>query len=57
MIGTHVDITERKLLEERLKSLHQHALGLAAATRIDEIVKHTLDTMQFTLGFDSLTST
>ncbi len=35
-----------------MKSLHEHALGLASATNIDEIVKYTLDTIQFTLGFD-----
>ena len=52
VLGVTRDITERKRMEERLSSLHQHALRLASATRMDEIVKYTLDTMQFTLGFD-----
>jgi PAS domain S-box-containing protein len=50
--GVSVDITERRRMEERLSSLHEHSLKLASATRMDEIVKYTLDTMRFTLGFD-----
>jgi PAS domain S-box-containing protein len=47
------DITERRLMEERLRSLHRYALGLASARDLDQIVNRTLDTMQFNLGFDS----
>jgi PAS domain S-box-containing protein len=45
------DITERKQMEDRLNSIHEHGLKLAFAKDIDEIVKHTLDAMEFTLGF------
>ena len=51
--GIVEDITERRRLEERLRSLYQYALGLASAKDLGEIVSHTLDTMQFNLGFDS----
>jgi PAS domain S-box-containing protein len=46
------DITDRKRIEEKLRSLHQHALKLASATRTEEIAEYTLETMQFTLGFN-----
>jgi PAS domain S-box-containing protein len=46
------DITDRKQLEEKLGALHRHALQLSAADTIDEIVRGTLDAMEFTLGFD-----
>jgi PAS domain S-box-containing protein len=45
------DITERKQLEDRLSALHEHALKLGSAKELEEIVRHTLDAMQFTLGF------
>jgi PAS domain S-box-containing protein len=45
------DISERKQMEDRLNSIHEHGLRLAFAKRIDEIIKHTLDAMEFTLGF------
>ena len=51
-VAVFENITDRKRMEERLRSLHEHALGLASARGMDEIVKYTLDTMQFTLGFD-----
>jgi len=51
--GIVEDITERMQLGERLRSLHQYALRLASANTLDEIVNHTLDTLQFNLGFDS----
>ena len=47
------DTTERKQMEHRLRSLHEHALRLASAEGISEIAKHTLDAMEFTLGFDN----
>ena len=43
---------ERKKMEDMLSSLHEHASKLASAEGISEIVKHTLDAMEFTLGFD-----
>jgi PAS domain S-box-containing protein len=46
------DVTERKRMEERLTSLHEHALQLASAKGIDEIVKYTLDAIESSLGFD-----
>jgi PAS domain S-box-containing protein len=46
------DITERRRMEERVRSLHKHALQLRSATSIEEIVKYTLDAAEFALGFD-----
>jgi len=53
------DITERKRADEtlkhsqaKLKALHRHARTLAVANSIEEVAKHTLDAMEFTLGFD-----
>ena len=45
------DITERKHMENRLSSLHEHSVRLAAANSIESIVEHTLNAMEFTLGF------
>ena len=50
--GTLTDITERKRMEERLRSLHEHALQLGSASDMDQIVKYTLDAMEYALGFD-----
>ena len=47
-----VDITERAKYENRLQALHTHASQLSSAEEIDTIVSHTLDAMEFTLGFD-----
>ena len=61
---THVvsiarDITERERMEDalkqsetKLKALHKHARTLTAANTIEEVARHTLDVMEFTLGFD-----
>ena len=38
--------------QERLRALHQHALRLGTASNVDEIVKSTLDAIEFALGFD-----
>jgi len=53
------DITERRKMEEalkqseaKLKALHSHARTLAVANTIEEVAKHSLDAMEFTLGFD-----
>jgi two-component system sporulation sensor kinase A len=46
------DITERRRMEERVRSLHKHALQLTSATSIEEIAKYTLDAAEFALGFD-----
>jgi PAS domain S-box-containing protein len=50
--GMICDITERKRMEEKLTALHRHALQLSTAGTVDEIVRGTLDAMEFTLGFD-----
>jgi PAS domain S-box-containing protein len=46
------DVTKRRQMEDRLNALHEHALKLASARELNEIVKHTLDAMEFTLGFN-----
>ncbi|MGA2971116.1 MAG: PAS domain S-box protein [Candidatus Bathyarchaeia archaeon] len=38
--------------EEKLRALHQHALQLSSASNINRIIEHTLDAMEFALGFD-----
>jgi PAS domain S-box-containing protein len=38
--------------QEKLRALHQHALQLGSASNIDDIVKSTLDAIEFALGFD-----
>jgi PAS domain S-box-containing protein len=45
------DITEQKKMEEKLSALHRHASQLNAANNLDEIINHTLDAIEFTLGF------
>jgi PAS domain S-box-containing protein len=45
------DITERKQMENRLASLHEHSLRLSSATTMDEVVEHTLNAMERALGF------
>ncbi len=46
-------ITERNRAEDKLLALHAHARQLACARTLDEIIEHTLDAMEFTLGFSS----
>ena len=53
------DVTERNRAKEamkgsqmKLEALHRHARQLSAASSIEEVVKNTLDAMEFTLGFD-----
>jgi PAS domain S-box-containing protein len=43
---------KRLKYEEKLSALHRHANELSVATSIDEIASHTLDAMEFALGFD-----
>ena len=38
--------------QDKLLALYQHALRLSSAMTIQEIVKHTLDAIEFALGFD-----
>ncbi len=45
--------SKRNEYEEKLMALHRHASQLSAATNVDEVVKYTLDAMEFTLGFSS----
>jgi PAS domain S-box-containing protein len=54
-----IDITERKRVEEeraryatRLQTLHTHASQVSSAKDVDNIVKSTLDAMEFALGFE-----
>jgi two-component system sporulation sensor kinase A len=46
------DITDSKRTEEKLIALHGLALQLNIASTVDEIIRRTLDAMEFTLGFD-----
>ncbi|HUK50802.1 MAG TPA: PAS domain-containing protein, partial [Terriglobales bacterium] len=46
------DVTDQKRMEHRLRSLHEHALKLASSNEMSKIVEHTLDAVQFALGFD-----
>jgi len=46
------DITERVRMKEKLEALHRYSIQLNAANTVDEVVNHTLDAMEFTLGFD-----
>ena len=50
--GTLTDITERKMLEERLSALNLYGGKLNVAKSLDEIYELTLDAMEKTLGFD-----
>jgi PAS domain S-box-containing protein len=50
--GTLTDITERKMLEERLSALNLYGEKLNVAKNLDEIYEVTLDAMEKTLGFD-----
>jgi len=43
---------KRLWYEEKLTTLHNHALKLNVASTIDEIVTYTLDAMEFALRFD-----
>ncbi len=59
LISIARDVTERKRTEEaleqsevKLKALHRHARTLAVANTIEDVAKHTLDAMEFILGFD-----
>ena len=45
--------SKRNEYEEKLIALHRHASQLSSATNVDEVVKYTLDAMEFTLGFSS----
>jgi PAS domain S-box-containing protein len=49
--GTLTDITERKMLEERLSALNVYGGKLNAAKSLDEVYELTLDAMENTLGF------
>jgi PAS domain S-box-containing protein len=45
--------SKRNEYEEKLMALHRHASQLSSATNVDDIAKHTLDAMEFILGFSS----
>jgi len=50
--GTLTDITDRKMLEERLAALNVYGVKLNAAKTLNDIYELTLDAMEKTLGFD-----
>ena len=50
--GTLTDITERKLVEDRLSALNYHGGKLNAAQDFEQVYKHTLDAMEQILGFE-----
>jgi PAS domain S-box-containing protein len=47
------DVTNSRRSERKLIALYRHALQLTLANTVDDIVKGTLDAMEFTLGFDN----
>ncbi len=49
--GTMTDITERKMLEERLSALNLYGGKLNVARSLNEVYEVTLDAMEKTLGF------
>lgn len=49
--GIARDMTERARYEEKLRALHRHAHLLGQSKTLGEIVNHTLDAMEHTLGF------
>jgi PAS domain S-box-containing protein len=49
--GTLTDISERKMLEERLSALNVYGSKLNYAKSLDEVYELTLDAMEKTLGF------
>jgi PAS domain S-box-containing protein len=52
ILAFHVGLAFRRLkYQEKLRALHQHTSSLALAKTYDEVVKLTLDAMEFTLGF------
>jgi len=52
LIGVSRDVTERKLLEERLSELNRYAQKLNKAKTLREVYRLTLDAMEKTLGFE-----
>jgi PAS domain S-box-containing protein len=53
ILAFHVGTVFRRMKHERkLMALHEHAFLLNAARDINEIAKHTLDTMEFALGLN-----
>ena len=50
-LGVGRDVTKRLEYERKLGALHEHASKLSSARSVSEIVTHTLDAMQFSLGF------
>jgi PAS domain S-box-containing protein len=51
--GTLTDITERKILEERLSALNRYARKINTAQNTRQIYKITLDVIEKTLGFEN----
>ena len=51
-VGLYRDITERKMLEERLSTLNLYGGKLNAARDLQEVYELTLDAMEETLGFE-----
>lgn len=53
--GVHHDITERKILEERLSALNFYGGKLNSANNLQQLYELTLDAMEKTLGFEDAT--
>lgn len=51
-VGLYRDITERKMLEERLSALNLYGGKLNAAHNLQQVYELTLDAMEQTLGFE-----
>ena len=54
ILASHVGSVYKRLnYEEKLFALHRHAQRLTSTTSAAEIVEHTLDALEHTLGFDA----
>lgn len=54
MVGVVRDITERKKMEEKIEVLHKWAHRLNKSDTIDDILEHTIEAMDTSLGYEHM---